>query len=418
MNVALVNPALDSPVTVQNGLKFHTRKWPPLDLLNTSTLLDERKISNTLIDAHAMRLSPLETGKKCAKATHVIITSSTLDRWQCPLPGTRFLAETLRAIREENGSGKIILCGAHSTVAPKKMLKENGVDKVACGGESAAVAALFSSKKTVTDTSYGLDGLSPNYSKTDSTLYSYELLGDRLCLLETARGCPYKCDFCFKSMYPEYAEKKVERVIYEIKEARRAGYRNIYFIDLTFTLKRERAEDICEEIISQGVGMNWTCQTRVDLVDAELLSLMKKAGCKLVHFGVESNSDRILQGAGKGTSTAQAFSAVKACREQGIGTLAFFMLGAEFKDAQKRHELLQFAKKLNPTYVSFTITTPYNQWCENAMPASYLPEAQVIELNRSIQRAYVSFYCRPLKMIEAARRINMPALKLFSRLAI
>ncbi len=412
MDVALVNPLLKYPSVTQQGVRFYTRLWPPLDLLNISGLLESRGVQNSLVDAHGLRLSSAAVGALCAKASHVILSSSPLDRWQCPLPDPDFIRETISAIRDRNPSAELILFGAHATIAPRRMLKRYDIDKVACGDEAAAVAAVFSSKKVVKRQFCELGSVFPNYGKA-KPVYNYEIFGSKFCLLETSRGCPHKCSFCFKGMYPKYQEKSVEHVVSEIKNALSLGYSSIYFIDLVFTLNRGKVVDLCKAMLSQKLSFRWACQTRVDLVDSDLLSLMRLAGCRLIHFGVESGSVGLLRAYNKSIVPSDASHAVDLCKKHGIDSLAFFLVGHPGEDLSCVDDALSFAKKLDPTFISFRVLTPYNDWSEKAFPSALVSDSRLSELNKSISRAYLSFYCRPSKVFYFARRFDLSALKFF-----
>ncbi len=118
---------------------------------------------------------------------------------------------------------------------------------------------------------------------------------DRYALLQFSRGCPYNCIFCLKKMYgPGYRRKDPEKFIQEIDYVvNEIGARSVYFYDLTFTAHKPSVYRICDIISQRGYKFDWCCQTRVEMTDPDLLSAMKSAGCKLIHLGVESGSDRI-----------------------------------------------------------------------------------------------------------------------------
>ena len=101
------------------------------------------------------------------------------------------------------------------------------------------------------------------------------------------------------------------------------------------------------------------CVTRVDLVDEELLRIMKKAGCWSIHFGAESGSQRLLDIARKGITIDQIRTAFSLTRRLGIKTKAFFMLGLPTETREESLQTIKFAKELDPDGVQFTITVPY-----------------------------------------------------------
>ena len=99
--------------------------------------------------------------------------------------------------------------------------------------------------------------------------------------------------------------------------------------------------------------------TRVTLVDKEILSLMKKAGCWSIHFGIESGSQRLLKLIKKDIDLNQAKKAVKWCREVGIETKAFFMLGLPTETKEESEQTIRFTRDLDPDMIQVTLTVPY-----------------------------------------------------------
>jgi hypothetical protein len=140
---------------------------------------------------------------------------------------------------------------------------------------------------------------------------------------------------------------------------RQFGFRNIYFIDLEFTGSPELVRGLCERLLERGIACRWCCQTRVELVDEPLLALMKRAGCRLIHFGVESGCQRILDVAGKQTTLEKQRHSVALAKRLGLETLCFFLLGYPGETEAEMRETISFARQLNPTYVSFHRISPY-----------------------------------------------------------
>ena len=95
----------------------------------------------------------------------------------------------------------------------------------------------------------------PAFELFDLRRYFYEILGNDFLLIEATRGCPYGCVFCSKVMYGErFRKKTAEQVCAEIDWAlEHTKARNVYFIDLEFTVAREMAETISRHLIKRGV---------------------------------------------------------------------------------------------------------------------------------------------------------------------
>ena len=109
----------------------------------------------------------------------------------------------------------------------------------------------------------------------------------------TSRGCPYGCTFCgAKTTWTRrFRARSPENVVAEMEEVyRRFGIPNFFISDDLFTLKRKRVMEICTLILERALPITWTCLSRVNTVDPEMLALMKKAGCYLISYGLESGS--------------------------------------------------------------------------------------------------------------------------------
>jgi hypothetical protein len=112
-----------------------------------------------------------------------------------------------------------------------------------------------------------------------------------------ARGCPFSCNFCSSS---EMWGRKVRmrtpaNVVAEILEVRdRYGAQALWFLDDVFAIRKQHALDLCRAFTDAGIRMPFICEIRVDIVDFELLKILKDAGCYCVGFGVESGSQRLI----------------------------------------------------------------------------------------------------------------------------
>ena len=99
--------------------------------------------------------------------------------------------------------------------------------------------------------------------------------------------------------------------------------------------------------------------TRVNLVDFELLKLMKKAGCWSIHYGVESGSQRLLDLIEKGITIEQVRNAFRWTKEAGIETKAFFMLGLPSETREESLQTIRFSREIGADWIQVTITVPY-----------------------------------------------------------
>ncbi|MBU0633600.1 MAG: B12-binding domain-containing radical SAM protein [Candidatus Omnitrophica bacterium] len=247
--------------------------------------------------------------------------------------------------------------------------------------------------------------------------YSFVSQAKNFTIMVTSKGCPYKCKFCAIAKLP-YLERSPENVVQEIEECyKKFNIREIDIFDAVFFLNKKRVFDICEKIIKRNIKIKWTCRSRVDLVDEELLKLAASAGCRCIFYGIESADQRILNAINKEINLRQVEQAIKLSKKHGIQTLGFFMLGnpGETKDTIRR--TVSFAKRLSLDFVQIgrTIAKPgsdlhavlqketrrdfWREYILGEQKEDYLPapwtNLSVKEMNSYVKKAYRSFYFRP-----------------------
>jgi radical SAM superfamily enzyme YgiQ (UPF0313 family) len=174
------------------------------------------------------------------------------------------------------------------------------------------------------------------------------------------RGCPGRCTFCHRAFRGIVRKRSAQDIIKEIKVLQKKyGIKEISFYDDTFTLFKDVVNAFCDIILREKIDITWSCFTRVDYVSRELLEKMKKAGCHLILFGVESADEEILKNINKRISLEQVKKVVKIARNVGIDTRASFMFGNPGETEETIKKTIRFAKDLDPDEVQFNITTVY-----------------------------------------------------------
>ncbi|MFH0985370.1 MAG: radical SAM protein [Candidatus Omnitrophota bacterium] len=170
----------------------------------------------------------------------------------------------------------------------------------------------------------------------------------------TSRGCPYHCAYCSKSVFGDsYRAFSPERVVNDLRElVDRYHVREIHFYDDDLTLNRKRAVEFMERLIAAKLDLIWSCTTRCDLVDAELLGLMKKAGCWMVCYGVESGDDTLRETVNKGISRKQIEQAFRETKCAGIKVTGYFIIGLPGETERTAKATMDFMDQLNPHYVN------------------------------------------------------------------
>ncbi|MFA5175225.1 MAG: radical SAM protein [Patescibacteria group bacterium] len=179
-------------------------------------------------------------------------------------------------------------------------------------------------------------------------------------IMFATRGCPGRCTFCYRTFRGVVRRRSAKNIIDEIKLLQKNyGINEVAFYDDTFTLFKDLIKDFCNLLIEAKIDIVWSCFTRVDCVNKEILTLMKKAGCHMILFGVESADEKILANINKIISLQQVKDVVKFARKINIQTRASFMFGNPGETIETIKKTISFAIDLDPDEVQFNIATPY-----------------------------------------------------------
>ena len=176
-----------------------------------------------------------------------------------------------------------------------------------------------------------------------------------------SRGCPFTCRFCDNSTFgrrsryhsPDYVLKVMEHLseVYSIA--------HIQFVDDLFMASKSRVKEICEKLIAKKSKLTWSCGSRVDTINPELLKLMKEAGCWEISFGLESGSDELLRKMSKSIRIEKSIRAITWAKEAGIRTKGLFMLGYPGENAETIAQTKEFVQKIPLTILNLSKFSPY-----------------------------------------------------------
>ena len=422
--VLLINPHWSTLRRQRQG-QFR-RAWPPLDLALAAQMLEDAGIEAVILDNNVEHRTPAEIGRLSAAFDWVFVTSSPYDRWQCPALDITFFYETIRDVPRD----RLVIMGAHVSERVDVLLPATG----------ARAAIIHEPEGTIVDVCRhgvraGAPGLAvvegdtvirgpepvpldletapfPALRKLPLDRYYYELMGREFAILEGSRGCPFRCTFCYLGMYGKrFRQKSVGRFLAEIRWAvNEAGCRNLYFMDLEFALNRRFVMELCDRMLSEGLRFNWCCQTRVSDVDDELVAMMKRAGCSLIHFGIESGSDRILADTAKRISVADAERALAITNRHAVRSAVFMNIGFRGETAADVRATRELAVRLAPSFASFHIVIPFpgtplgRDVSMDGLPVERYPqslatsEQEFARLKRELRRCYARFYLRPAQL--------------------
>ena len=360
------------------GRRIGGMQMPPLNLLFVATALKEDGHDVALIDAGVDYDSYERVKSDIADFDAVIVLTSShsfkLDTASC------------RELKNLNPGLKTIFFGSHPTFMPESCLREDSVDIIVRREPELIIRDVCRRLRHGEDwrTLKGIgyresDGVVLNefypfiQNMDDLPIPDRSLLPKGIdyfnpvvkrvpyTTAQTSRGCPSKCNFCTA---PSFFGRRVryrsaEKVVAEFRQLSALGFKEIFIRDETFTAYKKRNLEICKGLIENNLDIGWICNARTDMIDEETVIAMKRAGCHLLKFGVESGSQTILDNIHKDITLGQTREAFALCKKHRIDAHAHVMIGCIGENADTLKKTIQFVKQIDPTTASFGIFTPY-----------------------------------------------------------
>ena len=426
----------------ENGAWILGKKLPPIGLMYVASALEKAGFEVQMLDNYLMKKPTQEVAELIAKTQPAIVGITC---GSATYPGT---VETAKAIKAAKPDCKIVVGGWHASYMPDSLLDNPEIDYVVMGEGERAITQLATAITGGNETqALTIPGVAcrkkgniiknpPQFIENMDDipyparhLLPLELYDRTIEFLDMkpadvmsiSRGCVFNCGFCetrklWGNICRGFSPKRVMGEIQDLKQ--RYGTRGIYFINDNFTLRKEATTELCRLMIEHKLDVEWVCDTRVDLVNDELLALMSKAGCKTIWFGVESASPRILKRIGRNTTPEQVEVAFKLCKKHGIKTACSFMLGLPDENLADMEASLKFAKKLDPdwcqfnTFIAYPDSKLYNELLESgkytkldefllAVKSDEYTYEQLQDLQR---RFFKEFHMTPRQILKRVRR--------------
>ena len=298
--------------------------------------------------------------------------------------------KTFSAVARKATPGALMFAGGrHPTVCPEETLRacpdvdgiiigeaENSMVELAGGASPHDIPSLALRTNGTIERTAGqprmvdLDTLPlPAWDLLDMEFYTRRSPRVIPCLplktatLETSRGCDGACAFCSEGrMFPGahrfHGAAYVAGALRHLIE--KYGIEGVYFCDESFLANTERVVRLCDELIRQGLHreVKWSAQVRTDCVTREILSVMRKAGCVQLEFGVESGSQRMLDSVAKGVRVERSAEAIRLAREEGIRSLAYIMFGVPGETQDDLRLTMRFLDEARPHVIRATRFIP------------------------------------------------------------
>lgn len=367
MKVLLLNPPdghRHLERSMMGGLGFGIGKGtvlPPTDLCVLDSILKSQGIESDVIDARFVKTDSLLNMIEEGTYTHVVSSVS--------LPTLRDDVNFINEIKTRFRGGVFVKSYISHDETLNRIVsgcKPSGIivgepdfkiAEILNGGAGSVVVKCVQSDD--------LDSLPfANRKALRSNIYSYEPLGQDVATYQSSRGCPYSCSYYCP--YPLVEGKKwraqsASRIFAELKHiVTDDGITKVLFRDATFTLRKDRVIELCSLISENSLKLDWWCETRADLLDAETLFWMKQAGLKGVNIGVESGDERLVNTlAKKGLKMGHLRHIREKAGELGIRVHFLLQIGLPGETKESVVDTADLILNLSPDSVGFTFTTPF-----------------------------------------------------------
>ncbi len=309
----------------------------------------------------------------------------------CGTPLVPKVIELSRDIKNIAPDVFLIVGGAHPTIRPQDLLSADEIDCVAIGESEYTILELSQkidnnqdwhdvpgiaykkngeikrspSRPLITDLDalpFPAKHLIPHYETMLKDKWKLGIPTRKSDEMIAGRGCPFRCIFCESHVIHGYKVRyrSPENVVQEMKYLEEHfGLDHISFNDDTLTMNKEWTYRFAEAYHTAKCKVKWTCQTRVDAIDDNIVKTLKKAGMVFMIFGLESHSDKILKIIRKGTTPEQQMQAMKIVKKYHIKSASCFMLGVLGETDEDIQITKNFIKKSGIEFAHFVILTPF-----------------------------------------------------------
>ena len=381
MRVLLVNPS-DTMTEIMGGMRVFVHKTEPLGLLYIAAVLERAGHTVAVIDAWARELDFEQVKSQIASKGWDVIGINTLTS------SGKWVYEMGRHLKATCPDTRVVLGNVHASVYASFYLDQGCAD-VICHGESELImeelCAAFEAGRPlsaicgisylegneVKSTGPGrapddLDSLPlPARHLVDMDLYSgrdfvTESDGGTFRVMIASRGCTYECTFCAMNAHRNHRVRSPSAVAGELKLlVERYGAAFVELLDPLFTVNKQWVIEVCKAIIDSGVEVEWLCEGHVNTVDDEMLSWMKRAGCRILAFGLETATAETLKRVRKGSSPEGAYSAVEATAKAGISPHGLFVLGFPGETRAQAEDTIRLSLSLPIDFAQYALLVPY-----------------------------------------------------------
>ena len=349
--------------------------FPSLPLLQLAAWTRQHGYPVQVIDLHAENLYPKDAGPRVREfePTIVALTAKTL--------GWPAVIEIAQMIKVEIPGALVVVGGPHLSIYPKESLTWECFDMAVVGDGEETMLEICDrveeggSLDDIAGTCVRKGGEivlnparavpkdidrypMPAWDLVDVNRYHCLTLLKPFATMVTTRGCPWHCGYCSQVYSDKLRFRAPELVVDEMEWlVKNYGVREIVMFDETFTIGKKRMRKFCDEILRRNLKVKFNIRARVDTVDREVLEMLKRAGLRSIHMGVEAGTDRVLKIMNKQITREQTERAFRIAREVGIETRGYFMVGYYDTSPQDVEEMINFSASLGLDWASYSVAT-------------------------------------------------------------
>lgn len=432
MRILLINPFVNQEII--DDIFTINSQLPPLGILYLASPL-KKAGHNVIVVDYCMEKYSIEK-------LQLILSSIDIVGITVRSHSSKSVKQIISDIKSFNDRVLIIIGGPHCTIDPYLAIKNLGSDVCVEGDGDHVITKIVDAYEN----NKGFDDIPGIFFKQDNNIqsgrpsqivsdidsfpipsrhlvekYSYGQLQGGLFIMSkgkvtsmiTSRGCPYHCRFCISNAITKQIRvRSAENVINEIKEIEQE-YDFLYFMDDNFFIDKKRSHQILDYFIKEKPDIEFSLAgVRIDAVDAETYKKLRKAGAKVIAFGIESGNQQILDYYHKQITLSQISSSVRLARKNGLITVGYFVFGAPLETEKHIVETINFSKK-NPFDIVVFQPLDYlkgSQMWKDAFSEGKIKENEFVvhsdskrnlgnfthkELSEWAVRAYKEFYLRP-----------------------
>jgi anaerobic magnesium-protoporphyrin IX monomethyl ester cyclase len=449
MKFSFINPGPNPELPIEDVRKM-VGAAPPLGMLYIATYLRENGIDVSIIDEAAQGYSLKGTVDWVKKEDPNILGFSTCSS------SCHKAALIAERVKEENSDIVNVFGNFYATFNAERILKKYPFVDVIVRGEgehtSLELAKCLEKKrdlKKVLGINFrknaqiistpdrplikDIDSLPfPDREMLDveyhNTTAGIVVAPKKFSSFVSSRGCVFKCRFCGCRRLARnlWRSRSVENILEELHLLSSQGYKQFLFVDDNFTLNTKRVIKLCQRLKKERVDVEFFAEGRVDNCPQDMLQEMVRANCKMIYFGIENATQKVLDYYDKRTTPKQAEDTTKKARKAGIDVIvASFILGAPNETRKEIQNTLKFAQKIQVDIPQFNILATFpgtDIWEELKMQGVLdeekhwetgvlVPEVSpntvpCEEIEQMIHDSYQRFFIRPDYVVKQLIRIG------------